>query len=234
LAKIAIVYYSGTGNTYHMARAVEEGAKSAGAEVRFRKAAELASDAAIDSNPAWRANTEATRHVEVATPDDLEWAEGFIFGTPTRFGLPSAQLKQFIDTCGPKWNAGKLQDKVAGVFGGSITPHGGQEATMLALQNVFYHWGTLIVPVGYTDPSLFAAGGNPYGVTMTDPRGAGAPEEILVACRFQGLRIARYAELVARNLHMLAASASDAKPHSASIEARAKTKSAPKTRRKGR
>jgi NAD(P)H dehydrogenase (quinone) len=222
LAKIAIVYYSGTGNTYQMARAVEEGAKSAGADVRFRRAAELASDAAIDSNPAWRANTEATRHVEVATPDDLEWADGFIFGTPTRFGLPSSQLKQFIDTCGPKWDAGKLRDKVAGVFGGSITPHGGQEATLLALQNIFYHWGTVIVPVGYTDPSLFAAGGNPYGVSMTDPRGGGAPEEILAACRFQGLRIARYAELVARNLHMLAAPTAKDKTRRAAVDARIK------------
>jgi multimeric flavodoxin WrbA len=37
--KVAIIYYSATGITYQLARAVEEGAR--GAEVRFRKVHEL-------------------------------------------------------------------------------------------------------------------------------------------------------------------------------------------------
>ena len=198
MTKVAIVYYSSTGSTYSVAKAAAEGAASAGAEVRLRKAAELAPDSAIDSNPAWRKHVDATRHVPIATPNDLEWADSFLLGTPTRFGLPAAQLKQFIDQCGGMWFTGKLQDKAAGVFGGAGNVHGGQESTLLALQNVFYHWGSIIVPVGYTDPSISAAGGNPYGVSFTDPKGAGLPEVQLAAARYQGQRIARFAAVLAR------------------------------------
>jgi NAD(P)H dehydrogenase (quinone) len=48
--KVAVIYYSATGNVYHLARAIEEGAKEAGAEVRFRKVPELAPEEAIKSN----------------------------------------------------------------------------------------------------------------------------------------------------------------------------------------
>ncbi len=205
MAKIAIVYYSSTGSTYRLAQAAKEGAEAAGAEVRLRKAAELAPDSAIDSNPAWRAHVEATRDVAEAKPDDLEWADGFLFGTPTRFGLPAAQLKQFIDLCGGLWFNGKLQDKPVGVFTGAGNLHGGQESTLIALQNVFYHWGSVIVPVGYTDQTIYGAGGNPYGVSFTDPKGEALPGEVLAAARYQGGRVARYAAVIAGNLPALSA-----------------------------
>jgi NAD(P)H dehydrogenase (quinone) len=194
VSKIAIVYYSSTGNTHQVALAALAGALSAGAEARLLRAAELAPDAVVHGNPGWRAHLDATRDVPVATPADLEWADGFMLGTPTRFGLPAAQLKQFIDTCSGPWAAGKLQDKAAGVFGGAGNLHGGQEATLLALQNVFYHWGAVIVPTGYTDPSIYAAGGNPYGTSFTDPRGDALPPAVLDAARHQGRRIAAVAD----------------------------------------
>jgi NAD(P)H dehydrogenase (quinone) len=197
MANVTIVYYSSTGHTYEMARAIEAGAQQAGAQTRLRKVRELAGPEAIAAKPAWQAHLEATRDVPEATPDDLAWADGFVFGTPTRFGLPSAQLKQFIDTLGPLWSQGKLQDKAAAAFTGAGNVHGGQEATLLALHNVFYHWGSIIVPVGYTDKLLYAAGGNPYGVSFTDGRGKGLPEEKLAAARFQGQRVSRFASVLA-------------------------------------
>jgi NAD(P)H dehydrogenase (quinone) len=42
MTKIAIVYYSSTGNTYQLAMAAAEGARAIGAEVWVRKAQELA------------------------------------------------------------------------------------------------------------------------------------------------------------------------------------------------
>lgn len=197
MANVTIVYYSSTGHTWQMARAVEEGARAAGAETRLRKVRELADLETIAAKPAWSEHLEATRDVPEATLDDLEWADGFVFGTPTRFGLPTAQLKQFIDTLGPLWAQGKLQDKAAAAFTGAGNVHGGQEATLLALHNVFYHWGSIIVPVGYTDKLLYAAGGNPYGVSFTDGRGKGLPEEKLAAARFQGQRVSRFASVLA-------------------------------------
>ena len=203
MAHIAIVYYSSTGHTHCIAQEAASGAEAAGAEVRLRRVAELAPDSAIDSNPAWRAHVEATKDVPVATPDDLDWADGFLLGTPTRFGLPAAQLKQFIDQCGGLWAAGKLANKAAGAFTGAGNPHGGQESTLLAVQNVLYHWGSIIVPTGYTDPLLFAAGGNPYGVSFTDPQGGDLPEETRAAARYQGGRIARFAAVLAGNREAL-------------------------------
>lgn len=194
MSKIAIVYYSSTGTTHRLAVAAMEGAQSVGAEVRLLRAAELAPDSAIDSVPRWREHLEATKDIALASPDDLEWADGFLFGTPTRFGLPAAQLKQFIDGCSRPWATGKLQDKAAGAFGGAANPHGGQEATLLALQNTFYHWGSIIVPTGYTHPSISASGGNPYGVSFTDPRGEELPGDVLDAARHQGSRVAQIAD----------------------------------------
>lgn len=204
MTRIAIVYYSSTGHTHRVAEAAAVGARAVGAEVRLLKVPELAPDVTIDRNPAWRAHLDQTRHVPFATPADLEWADGFLFGTPTRFGLPAAQLKQFIDTLGGAWLAGKLQDKAAGVFTGAGNVHGGQESTLLALQNVFHHWGSVIVPVGYTDPLLYESGGNPYGVSFTDPRDGELPAAVLAAARYQGARVARFAGVLARNAEALA------------------------------
>jgi NAD(P)H dehydrogenase (quinone) len=53
------------------------------------------------------------------------------------------------------------------------------------------------VPVGYTDKLLYAAGGNPYGVSYSDGCGEALPEERLAAARYQGGRIARFAGLLA-------------------------------------
>jgi NAD(P)H dehydrogenase (quinone) len=197
MPNITIVYYSSTGHTWQMAREVEEGARAAGAQTRLRKVRELASSETIATKPGWQEHLDATRDVPEATLDDLEWADGFVFGTPTRFGLPAAQMKQFIDTTGPLWARGKLQDKAAAAFTGAGNLHGGQESTLLALSNVFYHWGSIIVPMGYTDKVLSAAGGNPYGVSFSDGRGKGLPEEKLAAARYQGTRIARFAAALA-------------------------------------
>jgi NAD(P)H dehydrogenase (quinone) len=197
MANLTIVYYSSTGQNWQIASAVEEGARAVGAQTRLRKVRELAPPEAIAAKPAWQAHLDATRDVPEATLADLEWADGFVFGTPTRFGLPAAQLKQFIDSAGPLWAQGKLQDKAAAGFTGAGNVHGGQESTLLALHNVFYHWGSIIVPVGYTDKLLYAAGGNPYGVSFSDGRGQPLPEEILAAARYQGGRVARFAAVLA-------------------------------------
>jgi NAD(P)H dehydrogenase (quinone) len=154
--------------------------------VRLRRVPELAGEEAIHSNPAWRSHVDATKlTVPEARLDDLEWANAYAFGTPTRYGLPAAQLKQFIDRTGSQWQAGLFHQKPVTSFTSAGNPHGGQESTILALNNVFYHWGCVIVAPGYSDPSVFSAGGNPYGVSWTGK--AGPPtEEVLGAARYQG------------------------------------------------
>jgi NAD(P)H dehydrogenase (quinone) len=191
--KLAIIYYSATGTTYQLARAIEAGAKETGAEVRLRKVKELAPEEAIKSNEGWAAHARETQDVEVATNDDLEWADAIILGTPTRYGLPSAQLKQFIDGTGRLWAGGLLANKIMSSFTSAATSHGGHEATILSLNTTFYHWGAIIVSPGYTDPVQFQSG-NPYGTSFTSNNGALAPDETaLNAARFQGRRVAEVA-----------------------------------------
>jgi NAD(P)H dehydrogenase (quinone) len=173
-----------------LAEAVREGAEKAGAEVRVRKVAELAPDRAIQSNEAWAAHVKATVEVAEATKADLTWADAVIFGTPTRYGLPASQLKQFIDTTGGLWEQGLLADKVYAAFTSSATKHGGQESTLLALSNTFYHWGGYIVPPGYTDPVQFESG-NPYGASHVTDDGATPVNEVAAAAAaYLGWRVA--------------------------------------------
>jgi NAD(P)H dehydrogenase (quinone) len=186
--KVAVIYYSATGTVHALARAVAEGAAAAGAEVRLRRVAELASDSAIDQNPRWRWHTDATASIAQASVEDLAWADAYAFGTPTRFGAPAAQLKQFIDQAGELWQEGRLADKPVTAFTSAFNRHGGSEATILSLGNVFYHWGALIIPPGFTDATVYAAGGNPYGTSST---GEGPDAAALEAARYQGQRLAR-------------------------------------------
>jgi NAD(P)H dehydrogenase (quinone) len=186
--KVAVIYYSATGTVHALAQAVAEGAASAGAEVRLRRVAELTPDSAIDQNPLWR-QYAATPTVQ-ASIEDLEWADAFAFGTPTRFGAPAAQLKHFIDHATELWKKGKLADKPVTAFTAAFNQHGGNEATILSMSTVFYHWGALIVPPGYTDQVVYAAGGNPYGTSfVSGSTGDGPDAAALEAARYQGRRL---------------------------------------------
>ena len=196
---ILVAYYSATGSVHRLAEAVRAGAESAGAEVRLRRAAELAPPEAIASNPAWTQHRlDTDEQVPVVSLDDLDWADGYAFGTPTRYGAPAAQLKQFIDSASGLWHEGKLADKPVTTFVSSAEQHGGQEATILSLNNVFYHWGCVIVPLGYTDDVVYEAGGNPYGTSWPAGFPSTMPNEVTLACaRYQGRRLAGFAEALA-------------------------------------
>lgn len=193
MAKVAVIYYSQTGTTHKMAQAVEEGAKSAGAETRLLRVKENAPEEVYGNNPAWKQHLEETSDVREATNEDLEWADAIIFGTPTRYGLPSAQLKNFIDQTGALWAKGALTNKIGSSFTSSATLHGGQEATILSLNTIFYHWNMIIVAPGYVEPSQFTAG-NPYGASFTSNNAQLDPDEVaLTAARLQGRRVAEIA-----------------------------------------
>lgn len=199
--RIAVIYYSATGNVHRLAEAVAEGAADAGAEVRLRRAGELAPEATIAANPAWHAHREATASIGEVRLADLTWAQGYAFGTPTRFGNVSSQLKQFLDTTSGLWLAGKLANKPATGFTASMDPHGGQESTLLALYNSMYHWGSVILPPGWVDYAIaHAAGGNPYGISQVETEAVENPDyvkAVLAAARHQGGRLAHAASALA-------------------------------------
>ncbi len=191
--RITVVYYSATGNIAAMAHALADGARSVSAEVRVRKVAELAPPEAIARNPRWAAFVESSRKEPPPSLDDLAWADGLAFGSPTRFGAAASQLRAFLDTTGGLWAQGQLHDKVATSFTSASTAHGGLESTILSMSNTFYHWGSLILPLGYADPHVRKGAGNPYGASFVSRGSAPSDEISLEASRAQGRRLAKVA-----------------------------------------
>jgi NAD(P)H dehydrogenase (quinone) len=198
VTRIAVVYYSATGNVHRLAHALAEGARDEGAEVRVRHVEEIFPEQLISQNQYWGRHRSEVEDEPVASLADLEWADGIAFGTPTRFGNVAAQLKILLDLAGELWQQGALVDKVATSFTSSMTEHGGQESTILALNNTLYHWGAIVLPLGYTVHEVFNGGGNPYGASYTsDHRADGPDEDTLVVARAQGARLARVATAIA-------------------------------------
>lgn len=169
--KLAIVYYSTYGTNHQMASLAAEAARAAGAEVRLRKVPETAPAAVVAGQEAWKNHADATADVPVATADDMAWANAYLFCAPTRFGVQASQMRAFIDTLGPLWFKGGLANKPVSAMSSAQNAHGGQEATLLSFYTTIMHWGGLIVAPGFTDPSIYKVGGNPYGYSHT----VGAP-----------------------------------------------------------
>jgi NAD(P)H dehydrogenase (quinone) len=194
--KLAVVFYSMGGTNYQLSKWAEEGAKEAGAEVRVLKVQELAPESVVQGNEAWKATSEATKDVPVATGDDIEWADAVIFSVPTRFGNMPSQMKQFLDTQGGLWATGKTVNKVVSAMTSAQNPHGGQEATLLSLYTSMMHWGAIIATPGYTDPVIFGAGGNPYGTSVTVGQDGKMIEDVQAAVKHQAKRTVTVSEWV--------------------------------------
>lgn len=162
--KLVIPFYSTYGTNHTMAECAAEAGRDAGAEVRLRRVAETAPQEVIDGQDKWKAQAERMKDIPAATPDDMAWADAFLFSAPTRFGAMPSQMQAFIDTLGPLWQKGALAGKAASGMTSTSTIHGGQETTLVHLYVTFMHWGAVIVPPGYTDDAMFELG-NPYGAT---------------------------------------------------------------------
>lgn len=168
--KILVVYYSMYGHVLQMARAVAEGAQAVeGAEVLLRRVEEFEPvKEKIQASLHGRLVEEQQKDIPFCTLEDLEAADGIIFGTPTRYGNMSAQMKALFDSTVSLWAKGALEGKPAGVFTCTATTHGGQESTLLTMMVPILHLGMIIVGVPYSVPGMShseARGGTPYGAT---------------------------------------------------------------------
>ncbi|AFZ68548.1 NAD(P)H:quinone oxidoreductase type IV [Deinococcus peraridilitoris] len=193
--KLAIIYYSTYGTNYTMAQTAAEAARAAGAEVKVLKVRETAPPEVVQGQGPWAEHHAATAEVPEVTLNDLEWADAYLFSVPTRYGSPASQMRAFMDTTGGLWYQGKLANKAASVMTSAQNPNGGQETTLLAMYVSLMHWGCVLVPPGYTDQSVFAAGGNPYGVGVT-ANGEGPTEADLEAIRHQARRLVFFAQKI--------------------------------------
>ena len=165
--KIAIVYYSTYGTNHQMAQVATEAAEAAGAKVRLRRIRETAPKEVVEGQDAWKNQLASMQDIPEVTVEDMEWADGYFFSAPTRYGTVASQMRAFIDTLGPLWMKGGLADKTFTATTSAQNPHGGQETTLQGLYITAAHWGAVSVPPGYTNEVLFEAGGNPYGYSAT-------------------------------------------------------------------
>ncbi|MBV9747910.1 MAG: NAD(P)H:quinone oxidoreductase [Acetobacteraceae bacterium] len=170
MTNVLIAFYSRSGTVESLAKAVADGAREEGAEVRLRRAREVVGPEVMAMAPGWTEGAQRMNALyEAPTPADAEWADAIVLGTPTRFGIVSSELKAYMDGLGGLWAQGKLAGKVGSVFSATSSLHGGNEATILSLWAPLAHWGMVIVPLGYTDPVMFNAG-TPYGATAATGR----------------------------------------------------------------
>jgi NAD(P)H dehydrogenase (quinone) len=194
-ANILVVFYSRDGSVEALAKAVGEGARQAGADVRLRRVPDLVSQEVMAKVPGWEERSKRML-AEYGAPTlaDVEWADGIIFGTPTRFGNTSAELKAFIDSLGGLWFQGKLNGKAASAFTSTSGPHGGNETTVVSLYIPMAHLGFIIVPTGYTHEKIVQGHGTPYGASSVSGQSTAPPTtDDLEVAKHQGARVTQVA-----------------------------------------
>lgn len=194
MAKVLVLYYSSYGHIETMAKAVAEGAKSAGAEVDIKRVPETAPAEVVQA-----AGFKTNHDFPEAQPDDLSAYDAIIVGAPTRYGNPASQMAAFWDRTGGLWAQGKLIGKVGGAFTSSASQHGGNEATLFSVHKTLLHHGLVIVGLPYAFAGQMGVdevvGGSPYGATtIADGDGSRQPSaRELDGARFQGKHIAEVA-----------------------------------------
>ena len=200
MAKILVLYYSSYGHVEAMAQAEADGARSvAGAQVDIKRVPELVPD-----EVARKSGYKMDQKAPVATVDELPQYDGIIFGTGTRYGNMTAQMKNFLDQTGALWMKGALVGKVASVFTSTATQHGGQESTILTFHPVLLHLGFVVVGLPYSFQGQMGVaevmGGSPYGAsTIAGADGSRTPSKVeLEGARFQGRHVAQIAARLAR------------------------------------
>jgi NAD(P)H dehydrogenase (quinone) len=194
MTKVLVLYYSSYGHIETMAHAVADGVRTAGAEVDVKRVPEL-----VPAEVAKSSHFKVDQAAPIATIDELANYDAIIFGTPTRFGNMTGQMRNFLDQAGGLWFQNKLVGKVGSVFTSSATQHGGQESTILTFIPTLLHLGMIYVGLPYTFAGQFGhdevKGSSPYGAsTVAGGDGSRQPSAVeLEAARFQGGHVAEIA-----------------------------------------
>lgn len=126
MSRVAVVYHSGFGHTKVQAEAVAKGA----AQVAGTKVALIPVE-------------EASLRLE-----ELNAADGIIFGTPTYMGSASAALKSFLEGTSKIWAEQKWKNKVAAGFVNSGAQGGDKETVFQQLVTFAMQHGMIWVGLG--------------------------------------------------------------------------------------
>ncbi len=191
MPKLLVLYYSSYGHVETLAQAIADGARTvAGVKVVVKRVPET-----MPEDAARKAGVKLDQVAEVASPKELDQYDAILFGTPTRFGNMSAQMRNFLDQTGGLWVQGSLVGKVGSVFTSTGTG-GGNESTIISFVTTLMHQGMIYVGLPYTCEELAdiseLKGGSPWGAaTIAGADGSRTPsEKELAQARFQGRHVA--------------------------------------------
>jgi NAD(P)H dehydrogenase (quinone) len=196
MTKVLVLYYSMFGHIEIMAQALAEGVREVeGVDAVIKRVPET-----LPEGQALAMGVKIDQPAPIATVEELPDYDAIIFGTPTRFGDMTAQMRSFLDHTGKLWTNGRLIGKVGSVFTSSATQHGGQESTILSFHTTLLHHGMVIVGVPYSCTEQMRTdeitGGSPYGagtITGADGKRMPSANELGIA-RFQGKHVAEIAK----------------------------------------
>jgi NAD(P)H dehydrogenase (quinone) len=195
MAKVLVLYYSSYGHVETMAKAIAEGARSAGASVDIKRVPET-----TPLEIAKGAHFKLDQSAPIATIDELPNYDAIVVGSPTRFGRISSQMASFLDQAGGLWMRGALHGKVGGAFTSTATQHGGQEVTLFSIITNLFHFGMTVVGLPYSHQGQMTldeiVGGSPYGATtVAGSAGQRQPSALdLAGARHQGELIGQTAK----------------------------------------
>lgn len=198
MTKVLVLYYSMYGHVETLAQSIAEGARSVdGVEVTLKRVPET-----LPREIAEKHGAKLDQSAPVAEPNELANYDAIIFGTPTRFGNMTAQMRNFLDQTGGLWMKGALVGKVGSVFTSTGTG-GGNESTIISFLSNLVHHGMVFVGLPYACAELTdlseLKGGSPWGAaTIAGPDGSRTPTaKELAQARFQGRHVAGIAQKLA-------------------------------------
>lgn len=119
MIQVLVLYYSRSGNTMELAKAIAEGVKQ------------------IDGVQC------VVRSTKEVSKDDFLHSHGIIAGSPVYFGTMAAELKHLFDDYVIVRR--KMENKVGAAFATSSDPSGGKETTLLSIIQAMLIYGMIIV-----------------------------------------------------------------------------------------
>jgi len=195
MAKVLVLYYSMYGHVETLASAIADGVREVeGADVTVKRVPET-----MPPDVAQKAGAKLDQAAPVASPKELGDYDAILFGSPTRFGNMTAQMRNFLDQTGSLWVKGELVGKVGSVFTSTGTG-GGNESTIISFVTTLMHHGMIYVGLPYACPELSdiseVKGGSPWGAaTIAGADGSRQPSaKELAQARFQGRHVATIAK----------------------------------------
>src|SRR4051812_30698738 len=114
MPKVLVLFHSRTGNTASLADAIAEGAGSVKfTEVEVRRLDDLSPQGGPESEASNISRAAlAKKYRTLESVETLAQYDAVIVGSPSRYGIMSAELKLVLDQAGPLAARGALRDKV--------------------------------------------------------------------------------------------------------------------------